>query len=496
MLQMMQRNNILILKYKITIIWCSCATKRHVQKGEDMKKKEQLTIGSEFNIPKLLEFVFPAVIMMIVTSIYIMTDGIFITRFAGSDQLSATNIVYPLIYFTNGIGIMMAMGGNAIVARILGENKEDKARQRFTQLVVFTLVAGIVIGTLCAAFMKPLSILLGSNEALLEYCMEYGRIMMLGAPFSMLQMLLMPFWTTNDKPHYGLVLSLVCAVSNIGLDYLLVKCFSLGLTGAATATIISYGIGAVVPLVFYCSRKLKLYFLPFRWEWKFLGECMYNGVSEMISNISSGVTTFLFNIILMRLCGENGVAAITILLYAQFLFSSVYIGFTNGVAPIFSYNYGAGKVQAIKKYFKLCTALILIAGITIFCLSQLAAPILLKIFVGDNVQLYQMALEGFRIFAVCFLFNGLNIFASGYFTALGDGKSSAVVSILRTLVFEVAAIFSLPYLFGKIGSYFHSTLSEIMGVWVAIPVAEILCLLVTLILLRKQNAGLSEGFYF
>ena len=416
----------------------------------------RLTIATKFNTARLLQFVFPAVAMMIVTSIYVMTDGIFISQFAGSEQLSATNIVYPVVYLLNGIGVMLSMGGNAIVARLLGEGKGSLARQRFTQLAFFTVVSGVVLGILFALTMRPISLALG-------------------APFSMLQMLFMPFWTTNDKPKYGLILSLTCGFSNICLDYLFVKCAGFGLMGAAFATVISYGIGAAVPVIVYSRKNLKLYFEKFRWDTSFLLKAMSNGVSEMVTNIASAVTTFIFNIILMRLAGANGVAAITVLLYAHFLFSSAYMGFTNGVAPIFSYNYGAGNYADLKKLFAMCIRILLAAGVVIFAISQLAAGWTMRIFVGNNTALYEMSLSGFRLFAVCFLVNGINIFASGYLTALGNGRDSAVVSILRTLIVEVIAIVGLAYLFG------------INGVWMAIPVAEFVCLFVSVYMFHKNK---------
>ena len=416
----------------------------------------RLTIATKFNTARLLQFVFPAVAMMIVTSIYVMTDGIFISQFAGSEQLSATNIVYPVVYLLNGIGVMLSMGGNAIVARLLGEGKGSLARQRFTQLAFFTVVSGVVLGILFALTMRPISLALG-------------------APFSMLQILFMPFWTTNDKPKYGLILSLTCGFSNICLDYLFVKCAGFGLMGAAFATVISYGIGAAVPVIVYSRKNLKLYFEKFRWDTSFLLKAMSNGVSEMVTNIASAVTTFIFNIILMRLAGANGVAAITVLLYAHFLFSSAYMGFTNGVAPIFSYNYGAGNYADLKKLFAMCIRILLAAGVVIFAISQLAAGWTMRIFVGNNTALYEMSLSGFRLFAVCFLVNGINIFASGYLTALGNGRDSAVVSILRTLIVEVIAIVGLAYLFG------------INGVWMAIPVAEFVCLFVSVYMFHKNK---------
>lgn len=436
----------------------------------------RLTIATKFNTARLLQFVFPAVAMMIVTSIYVMTDGIFISQFAGSEQLSATNIVYPVVYLLNGIGVMLSMGGNAIVARLLGEGKGSLARQRFTQLAFFTVVSGVVLGILFALTMRPISLALGAKgEPLVTYCVQYGTIMALGAPFSMLQMLFMPFWTTNDKPKYGLILSLTCGFSNICLDYLFVKCAGFGLMGAAFATVISYGIGAAVPVIVYSRKNLKLYFEKFRWDTSFLLKAMSNGVSEMVTNIASAVTTFIFNIILMRLAGANGVAAITVLLYAHFLFSSAYMGFTNGVAPIFSYNYGAGNYADLKKLFAMCIRILLAAGVVIFAISQLAAGWTMRIFVGNNPALYEMSLSGFRLFAVCFLVNGINIFASGYLTALGNGRDSAVVSILRTLIVEVIAIVGLAYLFG------------INGVWMAIPVAEFVCLFVSVYMFHKNK---------
>jgi putative MATE family efflux protein len=371
---------------------------------------------------------------------------------------------------------MLAMGGNAIIARLLGEGKLELARQRFTQLVTAAAIAGIVLGFVFSTFIRQISVLLGSGDGqMLDYCVEYGRIMSGFAPFSMLQQLFMPFWTTNDKPKYGLILSLSCGCCNICLDYIFVKCNGLGLTGAALATVISYMLGACVPLTVYSLKKTKLYFVRFKWNTRFLLQAMENGVSEMVTNIASAVTTFLFNIILMRFAGANGVAAITVLLYAQFLFSSAYMGFTNGVAPIFSYNYGAGNKDELKKMFHMCIRILLTAGVIIFAVSELTADITMGIFVGNEKELFDMALYGFRIFAVCFLMNHINIFASGYLTALGNGRDSAIISTLRTLVVEVFAILILAWLFG------------ITGVWLAIPSAEFICMFVSVYLLRKMN---------
>lgn len=430
----------------------------------------QNDISKVFSLGGLLRFTFPTIIMMMFVATYIIADGIFVSRFVGTAALSAINIVYPLINVMLGVGIMLGTGGSAIIGRELGAGKEDLARRHFTLLTLFAIAMGLILSLLCFVFIEPLSIFLGADEALLPYCIDYGRIMMAFYSISVVQVLFQVFFVTAGKPKLGLVLNVASGISNIVFDYVFIVLMDMGIKGAAWGTVTSFLIGGIPPLIYFLKPRAVLYFVKPEWNTQVLLHSMSNGVSELITNISSGVTTYLFNKVMMQMMGQDGVAAITIILYAKFLFSSAYMGFSNGVAPVFSYQYGRRNHVQLKRLFKMSMGIILVSSAVISVLSFLLAEPTILVFTPRESSTFTLTLDGYKICAWNFLFCGVNIFASAFFTALSNGVLSALISSLRTFVCVSGCILFLPkYL-------------DLLGVWLAIPVAEVLTIVVAIIL--------------
>lgn len=426
-------------------------------------------LAKDHNYPSLFRFTLPTIVMLIFVATYTIVDGIFVSRFVGTDALSAINIVFPLINVLIGLGIMMGAGGSAIIGRRLGEGKAEEARKNFTLITIFTAVLGFVVSIICFIFIEPLSRFLGANEALLPYCVAYGAPLMGFYTISVVQVLFQTFFVTAGKPHIGLWLNIASGVANIFFDYLFIVVMDMGVAGAAWGTICSFVIGGIPPLWYFAKPRALLYFSKPKWNGSLILQSVLNGSSEMVTASAMAVTTFLFNLSLMKLIGQDGVAAITIILYAKFLFSSAYMGFSNGVAPIFSYIYGNRNIKGLQKMFKMCITTILISSVVISVFSFVMAKPTIEIFAAKDTQTYILALHGFHLFAFNFLFAGINIFASSFFTALSNGKVSAAISFLRTFFFVTICILFLPKLLG------------IDGIWLAIPVAEAFTALLALL---------------
>lgn len=432
-------------------------------------------IAKDFDLKSFLKFVFPTIIMLLFMSLYSIVDGMFVSRFVGSNALSAINIVFPLLSILIGIGIMFGTGGSAVVAKKLGEGKQQKAKEYFTLLVCFTAFVGVVISTLFLVFLPQILVLLGANETLYKDCYEYGFIILVfGAP-SILQILFQSFFVTAGKPKLGLILTVISGVSNIVFDYVFIVLCDFGIAGAGLGTAVSYLIGFIYPLFYFRKQKSALWFVRPKWNGRVILQSMGNGSSEMVSNLATGVTTFLFNIIMLELLGEDGVAGITIVLYAQFLFTATYLGFASGTAPIISYNYGSRNEKQLQKLFKMSLAILTVGSIAIFLLSFIFAGQAVGVFVKKGTEVYNIALYGYKIFAWNFLFAGFNIFASSFFTALSNGKVSAFISFLRTFAIEVFILIVLPKIIG------------VDGVWLAIPIAEAVTLVIAGICLKKYG---------
>lgn len=419
-----------------------------------------LSIAKDFRFFSLLRFAFPTMIMMVFTSLYTIIDGIFVSRFIGSNALSAINIVYPVINLMIGIGVMLASGGSALIAKKLGEHKEKEANKDFSLIIVTALVLSLLILAAGTLFLEPIVRLLGSTDVLLTYCEEYLGILVFFTPACMLQLLFHSFFVTAGKPLLGLFLTIAGGVVNIILDYICMGPLQMGISGAALATGIGQLIPAVFGLLYFLSGKnvLRLV-MPHFCPSSLLKSCS-NGSSEMVSNVSTAVVTYLFNVVMLRLLGETGVAAITIVLYGQFLFNALYLGFSIGVAPVISFNYGRGDVKLLQRLFKICTSFILTTSIIGTGIALFLSPYIVQIFTPVGSPTYIIAKTGFFLFSFNYLFAGLNIFASSMFTAFSNGPVSAIISFSRTFVFIAASILLLPEVMG------------VTGVWLAVPAAE------------------------
>lgn len=432
-----------------------------------LQKKVKLT--------SLLKYTFPTVIMMVFFSLYTIIDGMFISKFVGANALSATNIVYPVINILIGIGVMFATGGSAIVAKTMGENKTEKAREYFTLITVSAIILGIIVEIICILFMKNIIYMLGSTDSLYFNCREYLFFMIIFTPFIILKLYFDYFLVTAGVPKLGLISSILGGIINIVLDYVFIVQFNMGVRGAALATCIGYILPSLVGLIYFFNKKNMLHFVKFEFNFKVILNSCSNGMSEMVSQISSALTTLAFNIVMIKLLGEDGVAAITIMLYIQFLLNSAYLGFTSGTSPRISYNYGKQDEEQVEKLVKYSIIIISVFGIITFVLSRALAEILISLFATKGSNLFDISYNGFMIFSVGFLISGFNIFTSGMFTAFSNGKVSAIVSFLRTFGFFLLGIAILPKVMG------------VNGVWVVIPFAEIATIIVSFAFMYKYR---------
>lgn len=425
----------------------------------------QIQLSEHFTYKKLLRFVLPSIVMMIFTSIYGVVDGLFVSNYVGKTAFAAVNLIMPFLMAISALGFMIGTGGSAIVAKTLGEGKKKQANEYFSMLVYLTLIGGIVLSALGILFSPLIARGLGADGALLTNCVLYARITLLSMPAFMLQNVFQSFFVTAEKPKLGLGVIVIAGVTNMVLDFLLVGVFQIGLAGAAFATVTSECIGGLFPILYFARRNsslLKLGRTHFNGK-IFLCACG-NGSSELMTNLSSSIVNSLYNIQLMNLAGENGVAAFGTIMYVNFIFIAIFLGYSIGSAPLVSYHYGADNHDELKNLFQKSLRLIGIWGLMLFILAQLIARPLAAIFVGYDADLFSMTQNGFRIYCIAYLINGFNIYGSSFFTALNNGLISAAISFLRTLVFQLAAVLLLPLLLG------------INGIWSAVAVAELLTL--------------------
>ncbi len=436
----------------------------------------------KFNVSGILKFTVPTILMMLCISVYTMVDGLFIANFISDEALSSTNIVFPVISILIGVGIMLGTGGNAIIARNLGAGQCSLARGQFSFIVIVGILMGFVLILVCVLFTEEIVLALGATEKLFDYSVEYLFYIMLASPFALLQLMFQTFFVTAGKPKLGLLIIALGGLANIVFDYLFIVVMEIGVKGASFGTAFAYIIPAVFGLVYFSvKRDGMLYFEKPQVSFKMLGRSCFNGLSEMVSNIATAVTTFLFNMMMLRFLGEDGVAAITIAIYLQFLMTAVFIGYSMGIAPVFSYNYGREDSDALKKLFKISMRFIAANSIVWFLISVFFRDFLIGVFTSSDSLAFKFATEGWYIFALSFLFSGVNIFASGMFTAFSDGRTSAIISFLRTLLFLSVFIIVLPEIFGSI------------GIWMAVPVAEVLTFAVALYYIFKLRSRYQYG---
>ncbi len=431
-------------------------------------------LGHHFTLKSLLRFAAPSIGMMIIISLYTVTDGIFIGRYAGSNALAASNIVYPAINLVLGLAIMLASGGSALVAKNLGEGEPEAARRRFTMLTIATAVFSGVLALLAFAAGDSLLFLLGSSAELLNDCRSYLYALLPFFPFAALMILFNAFFIADGRPSQGFIVSVLAGLTNAGLDYLFLAHLDFGVMGAGLATGLADVLAAAIGLIYFQRYSRILHFARPRMEWSALGQAMYNGSSELVTQLSVGITTFLFNILTFRYAGADGVAAISVILYAEMLLTAVYMGFTNGVAPIFSYRFGARDFKELRRLVRLSLTIIAGGALLSFSLSHLLAEPLVSLFLPQGGHVYELTRQGFALFSFTFLLCGFNLFVSGFFTAISDGRTSALMSFARNLLGIVFFLLTLPRMFG------------LSGVWLAVPAADVTALLFGIILLISR----------
>lgn len=425
-------------------------------------------LAQDFGIKSLLRFALPTIVMMIFMGLYTVVDTVFVARLVNTDALSAMNIVCPVINLIVGFGTMLAAGGSAIIAREMGAGEEKRASRDFTLIVCMGIVSGLLISFIGTFFTDHIIRGLGASPLLFSYCREYLFVLLLFTPASMLQVLFQNLFVTAGRPGLGMVLSVGAGVANIVLDYFFIGFLGMGIGGSALGTGIGYLIPTVAGICFFAGNKGSLRFRKPQMDFSVLRESCLNGFSEMVSQMAAAVTTFFFNIVMLRLAGENGVAAITIMIYTGFMLTTLYIGFSMGVAPVISYNYGLGDKLRLKRIFKICLLFVISVSAIVFLLTMLFRTSLVSIFSAEGTPVYDIAQRGFFIFSFSFLFSGVNIFASAFFTALSNGKVSAVISTLRTFVFIILFLLTLPRLFHETGVWLATPLSELMTVLFAV----------------------------
>ncbi len=437
----------------------------------------KIQISDSFTYGKLLRFTFPSIIMMVFTSIYGVVDGFFVSNFVGKSQFTAVNFIMPFLMILGAIGFMFGTGGSAIVAKTMGENKPEKAKEQFSLFVYTSAVCGIIISVLGIILIRPIAVLLGADSEILEHCVVYGRVILIALPFYILQYEFQSFFIAAGKPQLGLTTTVVSGVTNMVLDFLLIKVFSLGLVGAAAATAMSQFIGGVIPLIYFGrenSSTLRLKRTKFS-KRTILNACI-NGSSELMSNISMSLVGMLYNRQLIRYAGNDGVAAYGVLMYVNLAFLSAFIGYSVGTAPVISYHYGAGNSGEIKSILGKSYRIIAVFAIIMFLAAELLGGTVAKIFVSYDADLLALTQRGFLIYSFSFLFSGISIFGSGFFTALNNGLISALISFLRTLVFQAVIVLTLPLLF------------HIDGIWASVVLAEILSAILTIIFIVKKRS--------
>ena len=440
-----------------------------------------IRLSDHFSYKKLLRFTLPSIAMMIFTSIYGVVDGFFVSNFVGKTPFAAVNFIMPFLMILGAFGFMFGTGGSALVAKTMGEGDRERANKIFSLIVYVSLAVGIVIAVTGIIFLRPVARLLGAEGELLENCVKYGRIILIAIPAFMLQFEFQSFFVAAEKPKLGLAVTVAAGVTNMVLDALLVGLLPLGLVGAAMATALSQCVGGIVPVVYFLRKNNTslLRLCKTHFDGKVLLKTCVNGSSELMSNISFSLVGMLYNIQLLNYAGENGVAAYGVLMYVNFIFISAFIGYSVGSAPVVGYNFGAGNKAELKSLLR--KSLVIVGCFSVFMVvaAELLARPFGMLYVGYDAELLEMTVTGFVISSFSFLFSGMAIYGSSFFTALNDGLTSALISFLRTLVFQVAAVIIFPLIWG------------IDGIWVSIVAAELMATLTTalFLMIKRKKYG-------
>ncbi len=429
-----------------------------------------IQLSEHFTYKKIFRFALPSIVMMVFTSIYGVVDGTFVSNFVGKTPFAAVNLVWPFLMILGAFGFMIGTGGSALVAKTLGENKKEDANRYFTMLITLVVILGILLTIFGLIVVRPLSHALGARGQMLEDCVTYGRTLMIFNTAFMLQSVFQSLFITAEKPRLGLIMTVAAGLTNMVLDALFIAVFKWGLVGAALASGLSQCIGGILPLIYFLSSKndTPLKFVKTKMEGKVLLKACANGASELMTTVSSSLVSMLYNFQLMRLAGQNGIAAYGAVMYVEFAFIAVFIGYSIGTAPIVSYHYGSENHNEVKNMLQKSFKIMSVLGITMMVLAQILASPLAKVFVGYDKKLFDMTVHGFRLFSFYFILAGINIYASSFFTALNNGMISAIISFSRTLGFETLAVIILPIFL------------QLDGVWLAITVAEICAFVISI----------------
>lgn len=435
-----------------------------------------IQLSDHFNYTRLLRFTFPSMIMMVFTSLYSVVDGFFVSNFVGKTPFAAVNFIMPVLMILGSIGFMFGSGGSALVSKTMGEGNTDKAKRLFSLFVYSTAVCGVVLAIISFIFIRPIASLMGAEGEMLNNCVTYARILLVSLPFFMLQFEFQSFFIAAEKPQLGLVVTVVCGLTNMVLDALFMAVFSWGLVGAAAATAISQVLGGSIPIIYFCKANSGVLRLTkTKIDGKALLKACTNGSSELMSNISTSIVSMLYNFQLMKYAGENGIAAYGVLMYVNMIFLAIFIGYSTGVAPIVSYHYGAEHHSELKGLLRKSYVIIGIFAVIMFGLAEFLAKPLAGIFVGYDIELMEMTVKAFTIYSISFLFSGIAIYGSSFFTSLNDGLTSALISFLRSLLFQVAAVMILPIIFG------------IDGIWFSVVVAELVAAVMTILFIVAKK---------
>ena len=437
-----------------------------------------IRLSDHFNYSRLLKFTAPSIAMMVFTSIYGVVDGFFVSNFAGKTPFTAVNLIMPVLMIVATVGFMFGTGGTAIVAKTMGEGDRERANRYFSLFVYFAFGTGVVLAVAGIVFIRPIAVFLKAEGELLENCVTYATIILCALPFYVLQLLFQSFLVTAEKPHLGLAVTISSGVTNMVLDAVLVILLpqEYKLAGAAIATAMSQLVGGVAPLVYFFRKNSSLLKLTStRFDGRAIVKAATNGSSEFMSNVSMSIVAMLYNARLMEYAGEDGVAAYGVMMYVSMIFSAAFIGYSIGTAPVVGYHDGAKNHAELKSVLRKSLIIIGAFGVAMVAAAQILAWPLAKMFVGYDDNLVDMTISGFRIFALSFVFTGFAIYSSGFFTALNDGLTSALISFLRTLVFQVAAVMILPEIW------------DLNGIWISIVAAEVMAVLLSVIFLITKR---------
>ncbi len=429
----------------------------------------RVRLSDHFTYGRLFRFVLPSIVMMIFTSIYGVVDGLFVSNFVGKTSFAAINLIMPFLMIFGALGFMIGAGGSALVAKALGEGDHPRAVRSFSLLVYVTILCGILLTLTGILLLRPISSLLGARGEMLEACVSYGRIILAALIPFMLQNLFQSFLITAEKPTLGLIITVAAGITNMVLDFVLIVPFHMGIEGAALATAISQGVGGVVPLIYFINPKNKslLRLTRTKFDSKALIKTFTNGSSELMTNLSMSFINMLYNFQLMRFAGEDGIAAFGVIMYVSFIFIAIFIGYSIGCAPIISYHYGARNTAELKNLIQKSLVFIFFFGIGMTFLAELLSFPLSSIFVGYDPALFAMTKRAFMVYSLCYIFAGFNIFASSFFTALGNGGVSATISFLRMFLFQAVSVFLLPVFLQLDGIWLSAVSSELLALGIS-----------------------------